>query len=241
MPVFTYGTILEEVQDALVQLSQPKPVGVYDSADKNAILMGALANTIGPLMLIQAWQQFREPFDVIGDGVETSFDLPDGFSRIIDDTGWSHAQRRPVVVVTAVSWAAVKAWLGQSFYINPAARIFDDQIHFLTPPADGDTISFEIVNQNWVLDGDGVTRKYRLDSNTDKPLYDSQSFMLALKLKWAGNKGLPTQEYQQDFDERWSQMTQYNQMGSRLSLNGGSLGNFRYLNGGNMPNTGYGG
>ena len=65
-------------------------------------------------------------------------------------------------------------------------------------------------------------------------------FMLALKLKWAGNKGMPTQEYQQDFDERFEQMTQSNQIASPLSLNGG-IGGFRYLNGANVPNTGYGG
>jgi hypothetical protein len=240
MTLYTYGTILEEVQDALVQLSQVKPTGVFDSQDKNAILMGALANTIGPLLQVFPWQQFREEFIVVGDGVETSFDLPDDYARMVDDTGWSSAQRRPVVVVTAQSWAAVKAWLGQSFYINPAVRIFDDKMYFLTPPADGDNVTFEYVSKFWVLDEDAITKKYRLDANTDKPMYDSQMFMLALKLKWAGNKGLPTQEYQQDFDERFEQMTQSNQMASPLSLNGG-IGGFRYLNGANVPNTGYGG
>jgi hypothetical protein len=239
MSLYTYGTILEEVQDALIQLSQIKPVGVYDSADDNSVLMGSFANTIGPTLSVFPWQQFRFTFTVTGDGVADSFDLPEDYSRMVDDTGWSTAQRRPVVVVTAQSWAAVKAWIGQSFYINPAARIFDDKIYFISPPADGDLINFEYVGKNWVLDQDGTTYKYRLSANADTPLYDSQMFMLALKLKWAGNKGLPTQEYQQDFDERFSEMMQTNQMGGRLSLNGG-LGGWRYLNGANVPNTGYG-
>ena len=239
MPLYTYATILEEVQDALIQLSQPKPVGVFDSNDKNAILMGSLGNMIGPQLQIEAWQQFRDTYDVIGDGVQTSFDLPDDYSRIVDNTGWSRAIRRPVVVITAQSWAAIEAWIGQSFYVNPAARIFDDKMFFISPPADGDVIRFEYVTKNWVLDEDGVTKKYRLENNGDKPLYDSQMFMLALKLKWAGNKGMPTQEYQQDFDERFSQMMQSNQTATNLSLNGG-LGGWRYLNGWNLPNTGYG-
>jgi hypothetical protein len=239
MSLYTYATILQETQDALIQLSQPKPVGVFDSTDKNAILMGSLGNMIGPQLQIFPWQQFRSTYDVVGDSVETAFDLPIDYSRIVDGTGWSSAIRRPVVIITAQSWAAIEAWIGQSFYVNPAARIFDDKIHFISPPAIGDTISFEYVSKNWVLDEDDTTKKYRLENNGDKPLYDSQMFMLALKLKWAGNKGLPTQEYQQDFDERFGQMLQSNQTATNLSLNGG-LGGWRYLNGWNLPNTGYG-
>ena len=239
MSLYTYGTILEEAQDALVQLSQIKPTGIFGTSDENGNLMGSFGNTIGPLLSVFPWQQFRDEFVVTGDGSATAFDLPEDYSRMVDNTGWSYAQRRPVVVVTAATWSAVRAWLGQSFYVNPAARLFDDQIHFLAPPVDGEEIKFEYVSRYWVLDEDGTTRKYRLENNGDSPMYDSQMFMLALKLKWAGNKGLPTQEYQQDFDERFEQMTQTSQMGGNLSLNGGVSGG-RYLDGANLPNTGYG-
>jgi hypothetical protein len=241
MSLYTYAPILQCVQDALVRLNQTKPIGVYDSSDDNAVILGSQANLIGP-MLQDAfkWQQFRKQFSVTGDSIATAFTLPAGFSRFADNTGWSLANRRPVIIVNDVQWADIKAWVSQSFFINPACRIFDDKLQFLTAPAIGEEITFEYITHNWVIDADDPNLfKQVCNKNGDVPMHDSLLFTLALAVKWLETRGMPTQAMQQDFNERFLQITSRNQMAGMLSLNGAMTG-FRYLNGANIPDTGFG-
>ena len=242
MPLYTYAPILSIVQNALVRLNQPKPTGVYDSPDQNAQIMGSLANGIGPMLQdVYKWQQFRKDFEVTGDSVETAFDLPDDLSRFADMTGWSHANRRPVIIVNDVQWNSIKAWVSQSFFVNPACRIFDDQLQFLTPPALNERITFEYISNGWVIDGvDPDTIKQTISANSDTPMHDSLLFTFALMVKWLETRGMPTQTSQQDFNERFQQITSRNQMAGVLSLNGGTMQGMRYLNGANVPDVGFG-
>lgn len=242
MPLYTYAPILQSVQDACVQLRLTKPSGVYDSLDEHAILMGNYANMVGPLLTdYEQWQQFDREFELIGDGVQQDFDLPDDLSRFYDNTGWSHSNRRPVVIVNNQQKAAVEAWVSNSFFINPAAILEADKLHFLVPPADGERITFTYVSSYWVIDGSVPTlRKYRITTNADKPMFDSVLFTFALKLKWAETLGMPTAAFQADFNARLAQLTNRNQMGQNLSLNAGSFGGYRNLSGSNVPDTGFG-
>jgi hypothetical protein len=188
------------------------------------------------------WQQFRKEYVVTGDGVESAFALPAGFSRFADETGWSHTNRRSVIIVNDVQWAEMKAWVSQSFFVNPACRIFDDKVQFLTPPALDEKITFEYVSSYWVIDAnDQNLLKTACDKNGDIVMHDSLLFTLALGVKWLEAKGMPTQTIQQDFNERFQQITSRNQMAGVLSLNGGNMTGFRYLNGANVPDVGFGG
>lgn len=241
--LYTYATILQSVQDACTQLNLAKPTGVYDSRDENAILMGSVANLIGPMIQDSfLWQQFRFEFELTGDASRSAWDLPANFDRFVDNTGWSHAKRRPVIVINEQQWAGIKSWLSQSFYINPACRIFNDQLQFMTPPGLNEKITFEYFSRNWVIDADNQTiRKNRLSKNGDIPMHDDRLFMLALKIKWLENKGMSTAGPQQDFNERFIEITSRNQMSGIMSLNGGTINGFRYLdNYWNSPDTGYG-
>lgn len=239
--LYVYKTILQEVQDALVTLNQSRPTGVYDSQDSNAILMGALANQIGPL-LTEAfeWQQFRLTLTVTGDGSTTEFALPAGLDKITSDTGWSQTNRRPVQILNAQQWAAAQAWIGQTPYLTPACRMSNNALEFISAPAVSEVITFEYVTRNWVLDADGVTTKEALVVNADKPLHDSLLFTFALKLKWAEVRGMSTASLQQDFEDRFLQITGRNTMASTLIIGAGDLTGPRLLGLGNIPETGYG-
>ena len=240
MSLFKQDTVLTIIQDALVQLNQDKPNDAFVEANKNAAIMVSYFNLVGPMVMdLFQWQQFRKEFEVIGDGTTQAYDLPTTISRFVDDTGWSHAKRRPVFVITAQTWAEIQAWLSQSFFVNPAVRIFNDKMYFMTPPADGERITFEYIDRAWVLDEDGTTLKERVGKNGDTPLFDSLLMTMALKLKWSETRGMDTTALQNEFDERLSETTQRNQIGGAMSLNSGySAG--RYLDGANAPDTGYG-
>ena len=236
-------TVLAEVKEASLQMSLPPPTGVYDSLDENVLLMGSVVNLAG-IMVSEAfdWQALRKPLVFVGDGAKTAFDLPADFSRFVDETGWSSAIHRPVNVLNAQQWASVRSWLSQSFYINPACRIMADQLQFLSPPAAGDQISFEYVDANWVIDADAVPTLYKqkANKNADKPRFDWLLMVLAIKVKFLEQKGMSTVAEQSDFNDRLMQLTQRDQMAQVLTLSGPVPGGFRYIGGGNTPDTGFG-
>jgi len=230
------------VQDACVQLNLTKPTGVYDIADEHATIMGSYANMIGPMMVdTEEWQQFDKPLSITGDGSQTDFPLPSDLSRIKNDTGWSHANRRPVIVVNEQQFAAIRAWVSQSFFINPACKIANDNLVFVTAPALNENITFEYVSKNWVIDGTTPSvLKERITTNSDTPMFDSVLFTIALRLKWLQVRGMPTAQAQQEFNIRLSQVLPRNIMAGVLSLNGGTYTGFRYLDGFyNSPDTGF--
>lgn len=236
-------TVLYEVQQACLQLSLPAPPGVYDSADQTAQLMGSVVNLAG-IMIDESfdWQQLRKPFSVVGDGVTKLYPLPADFSRFVDQTGWSLAMRRPVVVLNPQQWFAVLAWISQSFYANPACRISNDQLEFMVAPALAEQVIFEYIVADWVIDGDDpLIMKQRATKNSDVPRFDWLLMVLAIKVKWLEQKGMSTAAAQSDFNDRYQQLTQRDQMGQVLTLAGAQPGSFRYLdNFYNTPNTGIG-
>lgn len=241
--LYKYATILASVQQALSELTQERPTGVYDSLDENAKLLGALANPLGEMLSeSDVWQQLIKQFSLTGDGSRVAWDLPNDFSRFRSDTGWSHANRRPVIIINAQQWAAISSWLSQSFFVNPACRIMNDQLTFMTAPALDEEITFEYASKFWVIDGvNPNTFKTALTANADVPMFDATLFAFALKLKWLEVRGMPTGAAQADFTRRYLQLTARDSMAQMLSLNGGTFTGFRYLDAyWNSPDTGMG-
>jgi len=243
MSLYTYGTILEEVQDACGQLNLVKPTGVFDTNDENALIMGNYGNLIGEMLQdVAEWQQFYKLFTVIGDATKTSFDLPPDFNRFTNDTGWSYSKRRPVIILNQQQWAAIKSWLSQSFFVNPAVTLMGDKLEFMMAPGDGEKITFEYTSKYWVQDADDpLVFKEFITKNGDVPMHDRMLFTTALKVKWLESRGMSTMGAQQDFNERLKQLTMRNRMAQQLSLNGGTFTGFRYIdNFWNAPDTNLG-
>ena len=230
-------TILFEIQQACLQLALPKPAGVYDSLDETAQLMGAVANLAGILLTDNfSWQDLQQKFSITGNGVQTEFDLPDDFACFVDNTGWSMALRRPVLVLNPQQWAAISAWLSQSFYINPACRLYQNKLQFMSPPPDTAPITFQYKIRNWVIDGDDPALfKDMLTKNTDSPRFDWMMMVLAIKTKWLEQKGMNTAAAQSDLNDRYLQLTQKDEVAPILQLSGPTPGSFRYLD--NLYNT----
>ena len=235
-------TILYEVQQASLQMSLPAPTGVYDSVDDNALLMGSVANLAG-IMVAEAydWQQLRKTFSIVGDAVKTAFDLPADLSRFVDNTGWSTTMRRPIVIVNAQQWALAKSWVPK-LTISPMCRIFGDQLQFLVAPTNGEVITIEYVDANWVIDADVLTTfKQRADKNGDKPRLDWLLMVIAIKLKWLEQKGMGTVAVQSDFNDRMQLLLAHDKVAQSLTLSGPVPGGFRYIDSAaNVPDSAFG-
>src|SRR5262249_23139076 len=138
------------------------------------------------------WQQLRKTFSITGDAVKTAFDLPADFSRFVDGTGWSHAIRRPVVVVSPQQSASIAAWIPK-LNITPLCRPLRCQLVFMVGPSNGEVITFEYIDANWVIDGTVITvpptYKQKATANADLPRFDWLLMVIAIKLKWREMKG----------------------------------------------------
>jgi len=233
-------TILYEVRQAALQLSQTPPIGVYDSQDELAQLMGSLAPLAG-MMVNDAydWQSQRLTFTATGDAVRTAWDMPADFARFVDETGWSSSFLGPVTPLNAQDWALGKAW-STTYFTQMACRIRNDQLQFMSAPALGQVITFEYVNRNWVKDADDpLTLKAKTDKNGDIPVFDWLLMVLALKVKWLETKRMDNTGAMADFNDRLRQLNGNEILGARLSLNG-RRAPMRYLDGCNVPPTGFG-
>jgi hypothetical protein len=238
-----YRSVLSLVQEACKQLGLAVPNGVYDVTDEHAVLMGSVINVAGVLTNeANSWQQMQDTFSCVGDGTTTEFPLPSDFARFTDSTGWSDSLRRPVVVLNSQQWAGISSWLSQSFYINPACRIWQDNLQFMSAPPAGSTVSFFYQTMTWVQDADTPTLyKGYAEKNGDIPQFDWILMILAIKIKWREAKGLDTAAAQTDFADRIRQLTQSNTLAPILSLSGTGPGGYRYLdNYYNSPDTNFG-
>jgi hypothetical protein len=237
------NTILYEVQEACKQLGLQAPTGVFDSTDETAQLMGSIANLAG-IMVGDAynWEALQESWSITGDGLRTEWDLPEDMGYIIDNTGWANFIRRPVVVLNAQQWAAISSWLSQSFYINPACRIYRNKLQFMSPPPENGEIVFQYRSKNWVLDGDDLSKTLdKCVKNSDVPRFDWLLMVLAIKVKWLEQKQMNTVAAQSDFNDRIQQLTQKDLVAPVLTLSGPIPGGFRYLdNFYNTPDTNIG-
>lgn len=235
--------ILWEVQETCKQMALPIPTSVFSSADETAILMGSLANLAGILLTDTFnWQDLQKPFEITGDGILTEWPLPADFGSFVDNTGWSYAIRRPVVILNAQQWAAISTWLSQSFYINPACRIYQNKLQFMTAPANGGKITFQYRVCDWVIDGDNASVvKPLITKDNDVPRFDWLMMVLAIKVKWLEQKQMDTTAAQSDLNDRYKQLTQRDEIAPILTLSGPMPGGFRYLdNFYNSPDTGIG-
>src|SRR5262245_20606836 len=105
MPVQLQNTILYQVQFACRMLSLAPPIGVFDSADENAILMGTTA-TLAGIMVNDArdWQGQRVEVTFTGDGTTIAHTLPTDFARFVDGTGWNITNQMPVIPLNPQQW-----------------------------------------------------------------------------------------------------------------------------------------
>jgi hypothetical protein len=205
-------------------------------------LLGTCANLAGEMVLsAYPWQQFHGDFMVTGNGVVTTFPIPDDYHRLIDDTGWSYAMRRPCRMITQQQWSYMKAWVSGAFTLQPIFRLVNNQFEFFNPPMMGEQIKFQYIRKNWVIDGETPTTvKEFCTKNADTPMFDWLLMVLALKVKWREIKGFDTAADMADFSERVAQLTNKDIPGQTLSLNGAGIYDVPFLSGANLPITGYG-
>jgi hypothetical protein len=125
--------------------------------------------------------------------------------------------------------------------VNPACRIINNNVQFMSPPALNDNVTFQYRVCDWVIDGaNPLMTKPILTKNADIPRFDWLMMTLAIKVKWLEQKGMNTLAAQSDLTDRYLQLTQKDGVAPILQLAGGVSSGYRYLNAYNVGDSNFG-
>lgn len=188
-------SLLSLIQDACALVGIDVPTSVVSSTDQTYTQFVYLAQFEGDeLVRRYKWREAKVAADFTGDGVTTTWALPDDFYRFTTE------QRRESSILLGLDGpvsddefldAQVRAW-------NPTVpyfRLFNGNIETTPAVADGQQVRFEYISTNWITDSGG-TLKARFTADSDISLLPERLISLGAVWRWKRAKGL---DYAEEF------------------------------------------
>jgi hypothetical protein len=222
----------------------PIPDPVASSTDEYVQLTGVLTSAGRELVELHAWQALMRPFEVMTAATDTgTYDLPEDFAYMIDQTGWDKSNRVAIGgPLSAQDWSYLEGrdLVSQSIYAS--FRLVDNKFDlFPQPPPDGLNIRFEYISRYWVQQaGAPAPNQDKIITGSDIVLYDPTLIVKFLKAKFLEAKGFDATSARLEFDHMFNSRTGKDEGAPILNAANNSRG-FPYLNMyGNTPDTGYG-
>lgn len=216
----------------------------YSSIDGTYIQMGGLLNSCGQEMVeLFEWQILTERIDFTTQiGESGTYDLPDDFSYMIDQTGWDHTNRVSMGgPLSAQEWTylAGRDLISQSIYAS--FRLVDYKLDlYPQPPPVGLQVTFEYISRNWLTNNDGSNPHDTISTGSDLVRYEPILIIKFLKAKVLEAKGFDASSARLEFENMFNSRTGRDKGAPILSASNSSRG-FPYLNPYyNTPDTGYG-
>ena len=218
------------------------PVADFDESYEQ---LEELLNGAGQeLVELFAWQLLTKKFQVITADTDTgTYDLPDDFSYMIDQTGWEHSNRVAIGgPLSAQDWTylAGRDLVSQSIYAS--FRLLDNKFDiYPQPPPDGLDIYFEYIGRNWVQEAGGGNLRDTVGTGSDVVLYEPILIIKFLKAKFLEAKGFDASAARLEFENMMNSRTGKDTGAAILSASNNSRG-FPFLHPYyNTSDTGYGG
>jgi hypothetical protein len=225
-------------------LKDPNPL---DSQDESFVQLSELLNAAGQEMVeLNPWQILEKHFSVTTQATDSgSYDLPDDFSYMIDQTGWERTNRLPMGgPMSSQEWAWVEGrdLINSTMYASFKLQNNKFDIFPNNPVADGLDINFDYISRNWVQPEGTPAPNTRdmVEAGTDIVFYEPILIIKFLKLKFLLAKGFDATaavtEFETLFEGRVGRDT-----GATILSASNSRGIFPYLGMyTNVPFTGYG-
>lgn len=238
-------TATDVINRTLVEVglrSETDPVG---STQDTSIQMVQLLNSAGAeLVELFPWQLITKEFSftTVVPGDTGTYDLPEDFAYLINQTGWDKTNRvRMGGPLSAQDWSQLEGrdLVSQSIYAS--FRVLENKLDlYPQPPPNGLEIRFEYVSRDWVVEADGTTYRDTVGAGSDTVLYEPILIVKYLKCKWLEAKGFDSSSARMEFENMMNSRTSRDQGAPKLNAAGGSRG-VPYLNSyHNTPDTGYG-
>jgi len=219
----------------------------YASTDPFFIQLRYLLNTAGEeLMQAYPWELLTRAHQIVTQAGDTGeYDMPDDFGYILNQTEWDKSNERPIGgPLSPQEWTYLQGANIASNTLYASFRISQGKFNvFPTNPPAGLDLNFEYISTKWVRDGTSTPQAptYRADVSiaSDVPLFDKTLITRALKVKYLEAGGFDTTKAQGDFNQIFAFLTGTDKGAPILSA--GRRGRrFPYVNGYNVPDTGFG-
>lgn len=221
----TYSTAQTLINRAASELGLPANFINTSSMDQSGAQNLALLNALGDdAVSVHDWQHLQKVSTFVGDGVTSSFDLPEDFGRIVNQTEWCKSDARPMDGPTNMQvWSWTQYGI-VSVGVYFRYRIALNKIEVFPTPGDGVEFAFFYISKNWVQDAvDPLLFKNSVENANDVVLFDRPLMVTGLKVKFWGQKGFDTTLLQQDFNYQLSMQKGQSQGAPIINLGGTNI------------------
>lgn len=230
------------INDAAVEfgLKSADITDPFGSSDPNILLLCRLLKRLGrSLVRARAWQQLTREYTFPTVASTASYALPSGFNRIKDATAWNRDTVTPLGgPYAAQQWQQMQATTIAGAVCVPF-RIFGNLLYLYPTPTAAETIAYEYLTNFWVVPtGQTVPTTTEPTAITDTLWFDESLLVAGLKLAFARQKQMATQELQDEYNQAYAAAASGEGPAPALSLSASSSA--RLIDTRNLPDTGWG-
>jgi hypothetical protein len=141
------------------------------------------------------------------------------FGFIVNETMWDRSTRRPVFgPKSPLQWQQLQAQLMQGPWYQYTIR--GNDLLMIPPPAPGDLIYFEWIQNTWCTNAGASQLQTFLQADTDVSLLDEVLHVLGGIWRFKEANGLPYQMAQDKYERRFADLTSRDGVKARLDLAG---------------------
>lgn len=236
----TANTLINRLMPEVGLKTDPDPVG---SQQDTYVQMTALLTAAGrELAELFEWQILEKEFTITtAPGDSGVYDLPDDFSRFINQTGWDRTNRVQIGgPLTPQNWSYLEGrdLVSQSIYASYRLSVHKLEL-FPQPPPEGLDIRFEYISRNWVLEA-SLAGRDDIDNGSNIVLLEPILITKFLKCKWLEAKGFDASAARMEFENILESRRNKDKGAPTLNAARASRG-VPYINSYyNTPDTGYG-
>jgi len=227
------SSVNDIINRAAVEVGLNKDNNPVSSTDETFIQLTELLNAAGQEMVeLNPWQVLEKGYRVLtAEGDSGSYDLPDDYSYMIDQTGWDKTNRVAMGgPLSAQDWSYLdgRDLISQSIYAS--FRQVDNKFElFPQPPPENLKIRFEYISINWVQEqGQAQGNRDDIGTGSDIVLYDPIMMVRFLKCKFLEAKGFDASSARLEFENMFNSRTGKDEGAPILSASNNSRG-FPYL------------
>lgn len=242
----TVGAIVARagVQCGFLSLNAAQ-IAAYDpfsSTDPNVLQVLALLDALGMELAGQINHHLRKEWSLTTAASATSYAMPADYAEMVPETGWDRTSKfalggpaSPAVGQFLVAW-------GGPIVTRIPYQMKGNLITFPVAPSDGLNLAGEYLSTYWIqtaASGTGPDADHATLAS-DFVLFDPLLVVLGLKKRWQEAKGFDSSITAHDYGERFELAKSRVHAPGVLDLAGRRSTGFRFLDGLNVPDTGYG-
>lgn len=191
--------VLQVAQTFAARQGLPQPTFVVGNTDVQVLqILGLLQEFCDDLVTRQLWEQNAREATFVSTAQEDQGDIysiaSQGYRGMVADTFFDRTQRLKIPVAISPQEWQLRKTLG---FTGPLyqARIRQNRLLFIPPPAAGHTMAFEYFSDYFVTDNTGAGKKWPT-ADTDTFVLDDSLPVAYLRWAWKSAKGL---DYGEEF------------------------------------------